>query len=260
MLKSIALSRSRVWVIEAATRSTLPLTRSGMRVGEVTLTSSTGTPIRSPILRTRSMSKPTGSFLSLRNPNGGVSSFTPASSLPRSLILASVPCGACAVAAKPVAKVTASARNGARKREDAVIVFPQLGMVAVKPRSSRYSDARNAIERVIELAIRAGERQAQMPDAAPTERGARHRRHVDLIEPAPGDIDVRGLDRREQIERGGRQAAADAGHRRKPGRRGLEPGPEHSSIGRHQLAGKRQRGDAGDLNEAGHAVDRVLNE
>ena len=40
----MVFSRSRVWVIEAATRSTLPLTSMGMRVGEVTLTNSTSTP------------------------------------------------------------------------------------------------------------------------------------------------------------------------------------------------------------------------
>jgi len=47
--------------------------------------------MRAAILRTISMSKPAGSFLSSRKPNGGVSSFTPASSLPRSLIFAIVP-------------------------------------------------------------------------------------------------------------------------------------------------------------------------
>src|ERR1700722_1240551 len=87
MLKSIVLSRSRVWVIEAAMRSTLPLTSNGTRVGEVTLTNSTLTPSFSAILRTISRSKPVGSFFSSRNPKGGVSNLTPALSVPRSLIL-----------------------------------------------------------------------------------------------------------------------------------------------------------------------------
>src|SRR5262249_3859077 len=192
MLKSMTRSRSRVCVIDAATRSTLPLTSMGIRVGEVTLTNSTGTPIRAPTLRTRSMSKPAGSFLSSRKPKGGVSSFTPARSLPRSLILTMVPCDVWAVAATVAATIATMAET-AERNQNAPIVFPLGPLRLVHGFASRCnSHPREAGERFVEVAVRAGHREPHVAGARLAERRTGHGRDVDLVQPSLRDIRILG--------------------------------------------------------------------
>src|SRR3569832_709309 len=256
MLKSMVLSRSIVCVIEAADRSTLPLTRSGMRVGEVTFTNSTGTTMCLAKPRTKSRSKPTGSFFSSRKPKGGVSNLTPAISLPRDLIAASVS-WVCACAGAPAASTAASARAAAVASERRLSTGILLCLSLCGWAEAGLGDAR---ERLVEIGIGKAERKPQVAGAGGAEGRPGQGGDVDGVEPVFGDGGVVGRDFREQIESGVRHRASDAVHFRQCLRRAFEAGTEGGAIARRQRVVEREGGDAGRLDEGRHAIDRVLEE